>query len=555
MTVVVRVSSEKSPDSRRRLKAKLVRKKSELVRSEDQKGEERVLCRFGADLDEASVKCPVCWDYLAGAIFACPEGHTVCGGCYDRLSKPPRCPVCRMHMARSRVRVLEDVFAKVNMPCRWPGCEFVGIKAARTAHEAHCSWAPCSCPFAADCFRGDAAAVLEHAGSHHDAVLLRPEVRHRRNLVSPRAMPSWTLPFRSHSDVYALFAVKRDSFVYLSVQRVFPLASPPPPVKVVVSVRLHSGQRLSLTLAPEDAPCPASLSYLRRKFSRTLRCDRALCFPANLLEPATKRIHLPLSIKLKPQLEQHHPHHHHHHHHAGSRGPFDDDDDDYGDDRAGMIDDTIARINDPRLGSLAVTVLKTARAEVQTTRELSVSLPEARDSIIRGEFYSANGYANVQHPRLPRVKRGDQFVVEYVHPRGGPTIEKHTISVDNDESFVVDVIARSPTVPFGTNFMTFVTLTLSQHGKRVDMSTKCRVVWCQPARLGFIRGRIESAAERGATEAYDRLAQALAPSPRHRRPYLTPVRLLLAFVHSLFLRVRRVFGRVLSILFYLSSYN
>lgn len=149
-----------------------------------------------------------------------------------------------------------------------------------------------------------------------------------------------------------------------------------------------------------------------------------------------------------------------------------------------------------------------SRAELVRREVRGVSVDLARKSFANGLFYEANGYQVERRLSYPG-KRGDVLSVEYNHPLGGRTTETSTVCVNEPSRFVVDVIARSPNVPLGDRFLTLVTVEVFGEGDGIDLITNSRVVWCGDVGFQLLRSRIETAAEKGASRAYDNLASAL----------------------------------------------
>jgi transposase-like protein len=52
------------------------------------------------------VQCPICSEYMHGAIYQCGAGHVLCHNCRHRLTQ---CPVCRAPLTDIRNRVLEHM--------------------------------------------------------------------------------------------------------------------------------------------------------------------------------------------------------------------------------------------------------------------------------------------------------------------------------------------------------------------------------------------------------------------------------------------------------------
>lgn len=137
-----------------------------------------------------------------------------------------------------------------------------------------------------------------------------------------------------------------------------------------------------------------------------------------------------------------------------------------------------------------------------------------RAVVVDNGLHVANGYTGVR-------RSGDErrFDVSYVHPIGGATVEAYTVVLDAAHRLIVEVAARSARAPRG--LVTLVRVDLARYPS-LALTTTASVAWQQPAPR-LIGRRIEAAAERGASAAYDALARALSRErsgklrPRKRR--------------------------------------
>ena len=59
-----------------------------------------------------NTECPCCLEKLEGMLFHCEHQHQVCLKCFDNLSSPKKCPVCRTAYKVLEVRRFEDAKGK-----------------------------------------------------------------------------------------------------------------------------------------------------------------------------------------------------------------------------------------------------------------------------------------------------------------------------------------------------------------------------------------------------------------------------------------------------------
>lgn len=135
-----------------------------------------------------------------------------------------------------------------------------------------------------------------------------------------------------------------------------------------------------------------------------------------------------------------------------------------------------------------------------------VSFSAARSALLGGQLHAANSYGAV------KIKKSGAkvFTKEFRHPRGGPTVEHCTVLKDTRSRFELRVDAASPKCPLGDRFNTRVDVALEQKEDGVVLSARSKVRWLSRGRpAGFVSSRVESAAEKGATDAYDTFANTL----------------------------------------------
>ena len=163
-------------------------------------------------------------------------------------------------------------------------------------------------------------------------------------------------------------------------------------------------------------------------------------------------------------------------------------------------------------------------ADMTWSRGMESSLEVIRMSVAKGDFYDANDF---------KLKTSTGSRHEYIHPRGGPTLETVIFTKTNKRQLVVDVTAKSPKAPMGDRFLTATTLDVRRNGKSCQLSTCCRVIWRGSAPT-FLKNRIERAAESGATDAWRTWAEYLERS-HGKEPAIETTTRLLIIIQRIFL--------------------
>mmetsp|Transcript_8169 Transcript_8169/g.24471 ORF Transcript_8169/g.24471 Transcript_8169/m.24471 type:complete len:195 (+) Transcript_8169:190-774(+) len=158
-------------------------------------------------------------------------------------------------------------------------------------------------------------------------------------------------------------------------------------------------------------------------------------------------------------------------------------------------------------------LLLAALAAAERVTEFAVpahlSVADVKHGLVSGKLHEANKYGPVR----TTPKKGG-FLNEFKHPRGGRTVERCTITKDAPDCFEMTVEAESPTAPFGDRFQTVVHVEV----RRGLLKTRSRVRWLPSRRpAAFLTTRVESAAERGSSEAYGKLVSWLDERPAERR--------------------------------------
>ena len=128
----------------------------------------RKLGELSGAVSEDLTHCPVCMDWHRGDIFQCPEGHLLCGPCKAGLQNDA-CPSCRSPLGSIRARAVEKMLQAVMMPCRWHenGCTETGTSAARTEHEAACTFKRYTCPAKGCTHTCGADEMVDHIVNAH----------------------------------------------------------------------------------------------------------------------------------------------------------------------------------------------------------------------------------------------------------------------------------------------------------------------------------------------------------------------------------------------------
>lgn len=91
------------------------------------------------------LECPVCMEYMTGAITLCQTGHSVCKKCRKQLPHS-KCPICSKDFVADRNFVLEKLATFMKYPCRNEGCTKVCNFRDIDSHEKECDFARYRCP-------------------------------------------------------------------------------------------------------------------------------------------------------------------------------------------------------------------------------------------------------------------------------------------------------------------------------------------------------------------------------------------------------------------------
>ncbi|XP_018569484.1 putative E3 ubiquitin-protein ligase SINAT1 [Anoplophora glabripennis] len=90
-------------------------------------------------------ECPVCSVHMYPPIRQCVRGHTFCSECFDRFQ---RCPICRGSKGVGCDFILERIYLKLTVPCRYNfnGCKFSAKGLTVKDHEMSCGFSSGSRP-------------------------------------------------------------------------------------------------------------------------------------------------------------------------------------------------------------------------------------------------------------------------------------------------------------------------------------------------------------------------------------------------------------------------
>eukprot|EP01046_Picozoa_sp_COSAG06_P043853 COSAG06_NODE_5813_length_3260_cov_19.840240_1_plen_229_part_00 len=94
------------------------------------------------------LECPVCLETIPPPINQCEQGHALCTECKEKLPQPRKCPECRAKLSTVRNLMLEQLVAKISLPCSYAsgGCDKTVKYGDLQAHRETCDFRPFSCP-------------------------------------------------------------------------------------------------------------------------------------------------------------------------------------------------------------------------------------------------------------------------------------------------------------------------------------------------------------------------------------------------------------------------
>ncbi|XP_044507556.1 E3 ubiquitin-protein ligase SINAT2-like isoform X2 [Mangifera indica] len=115
------------------------------------------------------LECPVCRSLMYPPIHQCPNGHTLCSNCKNRVHNC--CPTCRYDLGNIRCLALEKVAEFLELPCRYQGlgCHDIFPYYSKLKHEQQCRFRPYNCPYAgSECsVMGDIPTLVAHLKNDH----------------------------------------------------------------------------------------------------------------------------------------------------------------------------------------------------------------------------------------------------------------------------------------------------------------------------------------------------------------------------------------------------
>ncbi|KAB2045272.1 hypothetical protein ES319_D01G149100v1 [Gossypium barbadense] len=115
------------------------------------------------------LECPVYKNLMYPPIHQCPNGHTSCLNCKNRVHNC--CPSCRYDLGNIRCLALERFAESLELPCKYHslGCHEILPYCSKLKHEQHCQFRPYNCPYAgSDCsITGDIPTLIAHLKDDH----------------------------------------------------------------------------------------------------------------------------------------------------------------------------------------------------------------------------------------------------------------------------------------------------------------------------------------------------------------------------------------------------
>ena len=114
------------------------------------------------------LECPICLDTMGPPIFQCREGHLICSPCREKIDK---CPTCRIPLDNIRNRALENMVAKMVMPCpnRIFGCTMTPRFEDMVRHQEVCQYRMYHCPRSRLVYvQGPLSQVADHLKEKHN---------------------------------------------------------------------------------------------------------------------------------------------------------------------------------------------------------------------------------------------------------------------------------------------------------------------------------------------------------------------------------------------------
>ncbi|KAK8477793.1 hypothetical protein V6N13_148807 [Hibiscus sabdariffa] len=115
------------------------------------------------------LECSICTNFMYPPIHQCPNGHTLCSNCKNRVVNS--CPTCRHDLGNIRCLALEKVAESLEFPCKYRniGCLDISPYYNKLKHEQNCRFRPYNCPYAgSECsVTGDIPTLVAHLKDDH----------------------------------------------------------------------------------------------------------------------------------------------------------------------------------------------------------------------------------------------------------------------------------------------------------------------------------------------------------------------------------------------------
>lgn len=117
--------------------------------------------------DATVIQCPICNDTFSNEIFHCPNGHSLCNGCFTHL-QDKICPQCG-NQNITRNYGFERLLEAVTSPCKNKGfgCETILYVRHKLGHEMTCTYTECFCPYPSCGFSNNSQKLYHHFNIIH----------------------------------------------------------------------------------------------------------------------------------------------------------------------------------------------------------------------------------------------------------------------------------------------------------------------------------------------------------------------------------------------------
>ena len=120
-------------------------------------------------------ECCVCLEHITPRILQCPNGHLFCQECRQKLTKPVKCPECRVPLPKNNIRnhPMEQMAINLGLafPCKYgsSGCSVGSILTEKKYHEIKCQYRPFKCWEECE-WSGDKEQMFQHLIDDHQYV-------------------------------------------------------------------------------------------------------------------------------------------------------------------------------------------------------------------------------------------------------------------------------------------------------------------------------------------------------------------------------------------------